>query len=123
MSTTTTPKTKRRKVTTPTTAPPIPTSEIVMERADPPDPRRGPSPEHMFELFAEAHKKYPYEWVLIAKYRSSHGYRIKRAIERGEIQVPGGAGKWEVKASGAPNPDNYGRVETELYARRLKLRG
>lgn len=97
-----------------------PMKPVKVKRADPPIPDRGPTPENLFDLFAEAHKMYPGEWVLVAHYRSSHGYRIKRAIERGEIQVPGGGDAWEVKAVGEPNDDNYGRIETDLYARRIR---
>lgn len=101
---------------------PAQTSEIILEAAEPPTLRPGPKSGEdgaMFALFADVRKKFkPGVWALVVKYQSSHGYRVKRAIERGELMVPGGADAWEVKATG--DRDELGRVHTELYARRVK---
>lgn len=117
----TVPKSKARRTPDPpvdrTVPTPAPTSEVVMEPAAP-RKAESASPERMFELFAEADKRWPGQWVKIARYGSSHGYRIKRAIERGEVLVPGGPDAWEVKATGSTQ-GYQGKVRTELYARRI----
>jgi len=106
-----------RVVTTPAA-----TSQVVMKPAEPPTLRPGPKSGEdgeLFRLFADVRKDFEVgEWALVVKYASSHGYRVKRAIERGEIMVPGGPDTWEVRATG--ERDAADRVHTELYARRLK---
>lgn len=118
-----TPNAKKAKIPRgPVVPTPAATAQVVLESKEPPTLRPGPKSGEdgaMWALFADVRRDFRVgEWALVVKYASSHGYRVKRAIERGDLMVPGGPDAWEVRATG--ERDAADRVHTELYARRLK---